>query len=162
MSRRIPKLKLISEKWKVMAWAVLPLLLASVAGWYWHQDAEAMLESKMIAAREATESGLVETDVKGVIINANSHMFDLTGYTRDELIGRDLKSIMVQQARSKHPERMDKIERAMTIVRCKLLTKEGKENSVVVMARIANGKYIASIIKEELVIDHFSRPINPP
>lgn len=162
MTRRIPKLRVITQKWKVIAWAVLPLLLASVAGWYWHQDAEAILASKMIEAREATESGLVETDVNGVIINANTHMLDLTGYTRDELIGKDLKSIMVQQSRSRHPERMDKIEKAMTIVRCRLLMKDGKENHVVVMASIANGKYIASIIKEELVIDHFSRPINPP
>lgn len=158
MTRKAPKLKVITRNWKTLSWAVLPLLLAAVAGWYWHQDAEAILDANMIEARQATEDGLVETDVNGVIINANHGMFDLTGYTRDELIGRDLKSIMVQKARSKHPERMDKVERAMTIVRCSLLMKDGKENAVVVMARIANGKYIASIIREDLVIDHYSRP----
>lgn len=134
------------------------LLIASGLGWYWHQEAEVILDRNMIEAREATESGLVEANVDGVIVNANHQMQDLTGYTREELIGRDLKSIMVPQARSRHPERMDQIKTAMTIVRCKLLMKDGKETSVVVMARIANGKYIASIIKEELVIDHFSKP----
>lgn len=157
MTKR-PRAKSIVEKWKPISMGILPLLIAAALGWYWHQDAEAVLDANMIEARQATESGLVETDVNGVIINANTNMHDLTGYTRDELIGRDLKSIMVAQARSMHPERMDTIKTAMTIVRCKLLMKDGGESPVVVMARIANGKYIASIIKEELVIDHFSKP----
>lgn len=158
MSRKPPHIKAIVEKWKPISMGILPLLIAAALGWYWHQDAEAVLDANMIEARQATESGLVETDVNGVIINANTNMYDLTGYTRDELIGRDLKSIMAPQVRSSHPDKMDKIEKAMTIVRCKLLMKDGGENPVVVMARIANGKYIASIIKEELVIDHFSKP----
>lgn len=149
--------KIIQNKVPTMICASF-LLIASGLGWYWHHDAEAILDAHMIETREATESGLVETDVKGVIINANTNMFDLCGYTREELIGKDLKDIMVSHARSKHPSDLSKVHAAITVVRCKLLMKDGTENRVVVIARISSGKYIASIIKEELVIDHFSHP----
>lgn len=156
MTRRAPKIKVIVEKWKPLSLAFLPLLIAAGLGWYWHQDAEAVLDANMVEARQSTDAGLVETDAKGVITNANANMYELTGYTRSELIGMDLKSIMVPQARSKHPENMEKIEKAMTIVRCSLLMKDGKENRVVVVGRIGSGKYIASITREDMVIDHFS------
>lgn len=134
------------------------LLIASGLGWYWHHDADTTLSSHMIAAREATDAGIVETDSMGVILNVNINMEELTGYSRDDLIGKNIMQIMSPIGKERHPYDMGKIPKATVIVKCSLLMKDGSHNKVVVIARIANGKYISSITKEDDIIDHFTNP----
>ena len=64
-------------------------------------------ESRLRAVTESVNVALVVTDNANVALYANERMAALTGYTVDELVGRDLAELVVADSeRARMPERM--------------------------------------------------------
>lgn len=135
----------------------LPFLFALVAGAFFYFDSDQRLANHLAQVLADTSNGIVEVNGSGVIIGADSVLAGMVGYTKNELVGSALTKIMVAPARSKHPVDFANTQRAVTIVRCALLSKGGETVPVVIIARIAGGRYVATVIPENLVIDHFSK-----
>lgn len=146
-------MKIQSHKFSIL------LFLAALCAmlYFRYYDADGRLANHLLESMDSTNTGVVEVNDKGVITGVNANMEDLTGFEQGELRGRSLVDIMVAQARSKHPTDFATSGLAITVVRCKILRKDGANVPVVIVARIGGGRFIATVNREDLVIDHFSR-----
>jgi PAS domain S-box-containing protein len=67
------------------------------------EDALRRSEEQFRLAVEAAPSGMVMADAAGLIVMVNSHAETLFGYSRDELIGRSIESLVPERFRAGHP-----------------------------------------------------------
>lgn len=136
---------------------LLPIVVALAIGIYFYNDPDTQLASHHLQVHEATKTSLIEVDKTGLVINSSDSFSDLTGYTRKELIGTPLTNLMVVKARTKHPKSYGESEPSVTIVRCEIIRKGGGIEPVLIIARIGGGRYMASIVPQSLLIDHYSK-----
>ena len=52
---------------------------------------------------EAVPNGMMVTDHEGVIVFVNSQIEQMFGYSRDELIGRSVETLIPERFRAAHP-----------------------------------------------------------
>ena len=52
---------------------------------------------------DAVPNGMMVTDERGVIVFVNSHIEQMFGYSREELIGRDVEALIPERFRAAHP-----------------------------------------------------------
>jgi len=52
---------------------------------------------------DAVPDGMMVTDERGVIVFVNSHIEQMFGYPREELIGRDVEVLIPERFRAAHP-----------------------------------------------------------
>lgn len=60
---------------------------------------------------EAAPSGMIMVDRNGVIILVNAHVEKVFGYSRDELIGQKVETLVPQQFREQHPTQRESFYR---------------------------------------------------
>jgi len=66
-------------------------------------SARKQLESRFRAAVESAPTAMVMTDAAGRIVLVNAETEKLFGYTREELLGREVETLVPQRFRTQHP-----------------------------------------------------------
>lgn len=114
-----------------------------------------LLRELTISIQNASPSGLIGVDHKGLIVFANPAAESMFGYSRHELIGNKIESLVPENLRLEHKNRREIFHQAHTtqsIGRSGLsgLTKQGQEIPIDVAINYANTEHgmlaIASII----------------
>ena len=59
--------------------------------------------NKLRLILDAVPNGMMVIDERGVIVFVNSHIEQMFGYSREELIGRDVEALIPERFRAAHP-----------------------------------------------------------
>lgn len=120
---------------------------------YFQFNGDTRLSNHLRQSFTATQSAIVETDAHGHIIGASSELAAMTGYTHREILKLNIAALMddAAKARAKHDVGFG-VSPQVTVIRCAIVSRSGRRVPVMVMARVADGIYIATITPLDLVV----------
>lgn len=113
------------------------------------QQALSESESKYRTLVEQASDGIAVYDQQGTIIEGNSRAAELIGYSRDELIGRNIAELVAPEDLAQTPFRLEALRSGMSLIGERvLLCKDGSRMPVELSARMLSNGTVQNIIRD--------------
>jgi PAS domain S-box-containing protein/putative nucleotidyltransferase with HDIG domain len=98
--------------------------------------------------REAAD-GIFVSDSKGNYVNVNPRGCKMLGYTRQEILGMNLRDLIPEEERAKNPVRMDDLLAGKTVVNERSLRcKDGSLLLVEISARLLSNGHLLGVVRD--------------
>ncbi len=106
-------------------------------------------ERAQLILEQAADAIFLRSPDDDCFIQVNEQACELTGYERDELIGRDFRLLFDDDVLTSEPLRSDLLDRGETVIRERLLTRKDGDRTVIEMRskRLSDG-YYQSILRD--------------
>lgn len=123
-----------------------------------HEKAEGVLresENKYRALMENASDGILVLDANGSFVEVNVRFCEITGFTREELLGTKFNNLILAEDLEKTPDKVDEVlEGKNLLIKRRLQRKDGSEVTTEISASAFPGNKVYSSVRDITQREH--------